>query len=150
MWSLKLLLVYSHRTCAVQRACFLISICVRRCSFSKETAVPFVTTAGSQNGLFLFFQVLGSCKEDSSGASLGGTPVNGLISGFPWRSCWFYPVSLLAQRLSVLDSALGHGRLMELSFEVCSSSRAGAQGQMHGKTAVFFARRYGDRGKWWQ
>ena len=50
----------------------------------------------------------------------------------------------------VINSALGHGRSMELSFEMCSSSRAGAQGQMRGKTAIFFARRYGDREKGWQ
>lgn len=48
-------------------------------SFSKGTAVPFlifVTTAGSQNALFHFFQVLGSCKGHSSGASLGRTSVS--------------------------------------------------------------------------
>lgn len=56
MQSLKLLLVSGTGlgwVCVMQRACFL-----GRCSFSKETAVPFlifVTTAGSQNGLFHFF-----------------------------------------------------------------------------------------------
>lgn len=33
-----------------------------------------------------------------------------------------------------------------LYFKMCRSSRAGAPGQMHGKTAIFFASRYGDRG----
>lgn len=42
----------------MQRACFLLSVCAGRCSFSKERAVPFltfVTTAEIPNGLFLFF-----------------------------------------------------------------------------------------------
>lgn len=65
----------------MQRACFLLCVCVGRCSLSKEIAIPFlifVTTAGSQNGLFIFvvavFQVLDTCKEDSSKTSLSGAP----------------------------------------------------------------------------
>lgn len=93
---------------------------------SKETAVLFPLQLEDKLDYFFFFSIVNSCKEAACGASLAVTSPHGLILGCPWRSCWLYPPSSLTRRLSVLGLALEHRRLVELSFEVCSCSRADA------------------------
>lgn len=62
----------------------------------------------------------------------------GLQSHFRFSMEELLGFSCFPTHTKVIGSALGRGCWMELLFKMCSSSKAAAQGQMHGKPAVSF------------